>query len=192
VRKQLPALAALVDVWWTGDEQDLEHAGLSTRWRGWAKEYLLPRAYWAHHVAHTHCARRKATRRLTTTCSPGDFPSRPWRSGRCGPASAYAPFSGPRSPSKAAMALSRKGIITIADCHNNDTRRGPCCITVIVEPWMARRQPLAFSVGGFQTSLRPYSPTWPRCPDLGNANAKLGSGVDVLNCPALSGYPGVP
>lgn len=60
VRKQLPALAALVDFWWTGVEQDLEHAGLSMGWKVWAKEYLLPCVYGAHHVTHTRCARRKA------------------------------------------------------------------------------------------------------------------------------------
>jgi IclR helix-turn-helix domain len=40
VRKQLPALAALVDFWWAGVERDLEHAGLSMYWRQWAREYL--------------------------------------------------------------------------------------------------------------------------------------------------------
>jgi hypothetical protein len=53
-------LAALVDVWWIGVEQDLEYAGLSPGWQVWAKEYLLPRVYWAHYVAHTRCAWRKA------------------------------------------------------------------------------------------------------------------------------------
>jgi hypothetical protein len=43
VRKQVPALAALVDFWWAGVEQDLEHAGLSTPWRTWARACLLPR-----------------------------------------------------------------------------------------------------------------------------------------------------
>ena len=37
VRKQLPALAALVDFWWAGVRQDLAHAALSPLWRtvGW-------------------------------------------------------------------------------------------------------------------------------------------------------------
>ena len=73
VRKQLPALAALVDVWWTGVEQDLEHAGLSTSWQVWAKEYLLPCVYWAHHVAHTRCARRKAKLRQALEASQTAF-----------------------------------------------------------------------------------------------------------------------
>jgi hypothetical protein len=60
VRKQLPALAALVDYWWEGVERDLEHAAISAPWRHWAKEYLLPLVYWEHHVAHTRCVRRKA------------------------------------------------------------------------------------------------------------------------------------
>jgi Family of unknown function (DUF6399)/IclR helix-turn-helix domain len=73
VRKQLPALAALVDFWWTGVEQDLEHAGLAPCWRVWAKEYLLPRVYWAHHVAHTRCARRKAKLRKALEASQAAF-----------------------------------------------------------------------------------------------------------------------
>lgn len=63
VRNQLPALVALVDFWWAGVEQDLEQAASSAPWRAWAKEYLLPAVYWEHHVAHTRCARRKATMR---------------------------------------------------------------------------------------------------------------------------------
>jgi Family of unknown function (DUF6399)/IclR helix-turn-helix domain len=73
VRKQLPALAALVDFWWAGVEQDLEHAGLSTRWRAWAKECLLPCVYWAHQVTHTRCARRKAKLRKALEASQMAF-----------------------------------------------------------------------------------------------------------------------
>ena len=73
VRKQLPALAALVDFWWAGVEQDLEHAGLSRCWRAWAKECLLPSVYWAHHVTHTRCARRKAKLRKAFEASQTAF-----------------------------------------------------------------------------------------------------------------------
>ena len=60
VRKQVPALAALVDYWWKGVEHDLEHAAICAPWRHWATACLLPWVYWEHHVAHTRCARRKA------------------------------------------------------------------------------------------------------------------------------------
>jgi Family of unknown function (DUF6399)/IclR helix-turn-helix domain len=60
VRKQLPALAALVDFWWEGLRRDLAHAALSPMWGQWAEECLLPLVYWEHQVAHTRCARRKA------------------------------------------------------------------------------------------------------------------------------------
>jgi hypothetical protein len=63
VRKQLPALAALVDFWWEGVRRDLEHAAISPMWRRWARESLLPLVYWEHQVAHTRCARRKAKMR---------------------------------------------------------------------------------------------------------------------------------
>lgn len=59
VRKQLPALAALVDFWWAGVRQDLEQAAISSPWRRWATESLLPWVYWQHQMAHTRCARRK-------------------------------------------------------------------------------------------------------------------------------------
>ena len=60
VRKQVPALAALVDYWWKGVAHDLEHAAISAPWRHWATECLLPWVYWDHHVVHTRYARRKA------------------------------------------------------------------------------------------------------------------------------------
>jgi hypothetical protein len=60
VRHQLPALAALVDFWWAGVDQDLEQAAISAPWRQWARECLLPWVYWEHQVAHTRCVRRKA------------------------------------------------------------------------------------------------------------------------------------
>jgi hypothetical protein len=33
VRHQLPALAALVDFWWAGVDQDLEQAAISALWK---------------------------------------------------------------------------------------------------------------------------------------------------------------
>jgi hypothetical protein len=60
VRKQLPALAALVDFWWEGVRRDLAHATISPMWQQWAEECLLPLVYWEHQVTHTRCARRKA------------------------------------------------------------------------------------------------------------------------------------
>ncbi len=60
VYKQLPVLAALVDFWWQGVEEDLEPMGLSHSWRQWALACLLPLVYWEYQVAHTRCARRRA------------------------------------------------------------------------------------------------------------------------------------
>lgn len=60
VRKQVPALAALVDFWWQGVHQDLAPFLLSPRWRQWVHECLLPMAYWTHQVPRTRCHRRKA------------------------------------------------------------------------------------------------------------------------------------
>jgi hypothetical protein len=60
VRKQVPALAALVDFWWQGLHQDIEPFVLSPRWRQWVDECLLPLVYWDQQVARTRCRRRKA------------------------------------------------------------------------------------------------------------------------------------
>lgn len=59
-KKPLPAFAALVDFWWPGVRQDLEHAALSPLGQPWAQEALLPRRYWEHQMTRTRCARRKA------------------------------------------------------------------------------------------------------------------------------------
>src|SRR5712691_2272261 len=63
VRRQLPALAALVDCWWQGVRQDLEPFVLSPRWRQWVHASLLPMVYWDHQGARTRCRRRKAKMR---------------------------------------------------------------------------------------------------------------------------------
>jgi hypothetical protein len=60
VRKQLPALAALVDFWWQGVHQDLEPFCLAPTWQQWVHEYLLPMVYWANQLPRTRCRRRKA------------------------------------------------------------------------------------------------------------------------------------
>jgi len=60
VRKQVPALAALVDFWGQGVHQDVEPFVLSPLWRGWVDESLLPLVYWEHQAVRTRCARRKA------------------------------------------------------------------------------------------------------------------------------------
>jgi hypothetical protein len=60
VRKQVPALAALVDFWWQGVHQDIEPFVLSPQWRQWVDACLLPMVYWDHQVARTRCRRRRA------------------------------------------------------------------------------------------------------------------------------------
>src|SRR5262249_2679832 len=60
VRKQIPALAALVDFWWQGVQRDLEPLLLAPKWQQWVHECLLPRIYWAYQMPRTRCRRRKA------------------------------------------------------------------------------------------------------------------------------------
>ena len=62
VRTQVPALAALVDFWWQGVQQDVAPFLLSPPWRPWGHACLLPMVYWDCQVARTRCRRRKAER----------------------------------------------------------------------------------------------------------------------------------
>ena len=62
VKKQIPALAALVDLWWAGVRQAVEQAASARLWATWAQETLLPKVSWEHHGARTRCAQRKAKR----------------------------------------------------------------------------------------------------------------------------------
>jgi hypothetical protein len=73
VKKQLPDLAALVDFWWAGVQQDLEHAAISCLWGTWAQETLLPKVYWEHQVTRTRCARRKAKMQQALEVVNGTF-----------------------------------------------------------------------------------------------------------------------
>jgi hypothetical protein len=60
VSKQVPALAALVECWWEGVGQDVAPLALSPMGTRWARAGLWPLVSWAHQVAQTRCARRKA------------------------------------------------------------------------------------------------------------------------------------
>jgi hypothetical protein len=142
VRKQRPALAALVDCWWQGVGRDWEPFVLSPRWRQWVDECLLPMVYWDHQGARTRCRRRTARgqRALAevqaTTLTTHAMTQR------------LAP--------QVLTALWRSCIIINAGCPSSDTRSGRPCITSIVTPQMARRPPLGFSGGRFQIFLKRF------------------------------------
>jgi hypothetical protein len=58
-RKQVPALAALVDFWWQGVHQDVEAFVLPPRWQQGGDECRLPMVSGDQQVARTRCRRRK-------------------------------------------------------------------------------------------------------------------------------------
>ncbi len=60
VRKQLAGLSALVDLWWRGVWEDVQHVALTPMWTSWVAELLLPLMYWQRQVSRTRCPRRKA------------------------------------------------------------------------------------------------------------------------------------
>ncbi|HEY5864982.1 MAG TPA: DUF6399 domain-containing protein [Candidatus Tectomicrobia bacterium] len=60
VRKQLPGVSALVDVWWQGVWRDMQPMALTPLWKQWIEEVLLPLRYWQQQAVRTRCPRRKA------------------------------------------------------------------------------------------------------------------------------------
>lgn len=77
VRKQLADLSALVDLWWQGVWQDVEHVALSPRWKHWIAHRLLPLLYWHHQVAHCRCPRRKAKLQAALAAVQAAFDTHP-------------------------------------------------------------------------------------------------------------------
>jgi hypothetical protein len=61
VRKQLPGVAALVDLWWQTVWRDLEPMALPPRWKQWVDELLLPLVYWQEQLLRTRCPRQRGT-----------------------------------------------------------------------------------------------------------------------------------
>lgn len=59
-RRQIPALASLVDLWWQGVEQSLFAQGLDVDTQYWLVARLLPAYYWQQQVAKTKTPALKA------------------------------------------------------------------------------------------------------------------------------------
>jgi len=60
VRKQLAGISALVDFWWQTVEHDLEDIALTSSWKDWVDECLLPLMYWQEQLSRTRCPGQKA------------------------------------------------------------------------------------------------------------------------------------
>jgi Family of unknown function (DUF6399) len=60
VRKQLAGISALVDLWWQTVEHDLEDIALTSSWKDWVDECLLPLMYWQEQLSRTRCPGQKA------------------------------------------------------------------------------------------------------------------------------------
>jgi hypothetical protein len=60
VRKQLAGISALVDFWWQTVEHDLEDMALTSSWKDWVDECLLPLLYWPEQLSRTRCPGQKA------------------------------------------------------------------------------------------------------------------------------------
>ena len=148
VKKRVPDLAALVDFWWAGVRQDLDHAGVSPLWQTWAQEALLPQVYWGYQVTRTRCPRRKAKMQqalevvslhVPRMCSPNACPAglEEWHAWATRQVQAFQRAS---SAVKAATALWRSCTTISGDCPSSAIRYGQSCITSIVGLQMGRRQ----------------------------------------------------
>jgi hypothetical protein len=60
VRQQLAGLSALVDFWWQTVRRDVEHLALTSEWRHWVDELLLPLMDWQEQLSRTRCPGQKA------------------------------------------------------------------------------------------------------------------------------------
>src|SRR5439155_22132457 len=87
------------------------------------------------------------------------------------------------------MAICRKCSRTIGAYPGADTKCGRFYTTLIVARRMARRQRRAFSGGRFRISLKPcYLISRPYL-NRGGEDTKSHYIIEVIECPALSGYP---
>jgi branched-chain amino acid transport system substrate-binding protein len=112
--------------------------------------------------------------------APRVFPRRPLGPGTQGPRGRGLPCSGPPQPSQGVRALWRRGITSSGGGPRRAPRCGPCCPTSLGAPPTAPRLRRAFAGGHCRTSWQPCAPPSLPCLDLGNANASLCSGIDVL------------
>jgi hypothetical protein len=149
---------------------------------------------WPTHVARGGKPRfalpwRRCKPRCPRMPSASSWPRGCLRNGKRGPPSGCRSFSGHHRPWKGAMAMYRPCIITIEAYPGTDTRCGPLYTPLIVALQRVRRQRLAFSGGRSQISLKRCYPTSMPCLSRGGENTMERQALDVIQCPALSGYP---
>jgi Family of unknown function (DUF6399) len=77
VRKQLPGVSALVDLWWQTVWRDVEHMALTSRWKHWVDELLLPLMYWQEQLLRTRCPRQRGKIAPTLTAMQDAFERHP-------------------------------------------------------------------------------------------------------------------
>src|SRR5262249_40454132 len=73
--------------------------------------------------------------------------------------------------------------------RSTGTRRGPSCITSIVTPQTVQPRRRGFSDGRFRISLKRCYLVLMPCPNRGGENIREHYVIEVIQCPALSGYP---
>ena len=84
VRKQLAAVSALIDFWWQRVERDLEDMALSSSWKHWVDQLLLPMMYWHEQLSRTRCPGQKVQLRRALQAIQEQF-ERHACTGRLGP-----------------------------------------------------------------------------------------------------------
>ena len=84
VRKQLAGVSGLIDFWWQRVERDLEDMALSSRWKHWVDELLLPLMYWQEQLSRPRCPGQKAQLAFALQAMQEEFERHPC-TGRLGP-----------------------------------------------------------------------------------------------------------
>jgi len=198
VRKQVPALAALVDCWWQGVQQALEPC-LPPPCGSVGCTSACSRSCIGNTTRPTPVARDgkpscdRPWRRCKPHCirmpSPRSWPPECWRRGKRGPPSGRRPCSVHHRPWKDGMALCRKCIRTIGACPGADTRCGRLYTTLIVALRMAQRQRLDFSGRHFRIALKRFYPISRPCLSLEDENTRWRYVIEVMKVSRFKWIP---
>ena len=126
---------------------------------------------------------------MSSTPSRSGWPPTSLWSGRRGRLTESKFFSAPPRPLKAATAFCRKCITISGAYPSSVTRCGRSCIISIVKRQMVRHQRRGFSSGRSRIFLRRCYPISQSCLGLDNEKMRECYVTDIMECPALRGYP---
>jgi len=127
--------------------------------------------------------------RLTSPGSPRGVPPMPWRRGQRGPRSRSRRGSAPRQRGQAVPGLARHSSPSSGGARSHGTRCGPAGLTAMVAPQTRPHRRRGCADGRFRSALQRCSLVWMPCPNRGGDHPRESYVLEVIQRPALSGYP---